>query len=306
MSFSADVKKELAAAKNGCSFCLGATLYGMLLYGKCVQGNKILFSTESDDAAELFATRVIEMTGAILTIHEPESGKRPFYMVTVEDSRDVSRLIDQFELHDTACDKGTLNRRFFPNPCCMEAFLRGVYLACGSMSDPQKEYHLEFRAPNEALAQALCALLLENNLHFKVTSRAGQMIVYAKESAQIEDTLTRIGAVHSTMSLMNLKIEKEMRNQVNRVTNCETANIEKTVNAAFAQVQKIKYIKDTVGFDSLPIPLQEAALLRLANPDATLSELCRLSGGTVSRSGMNHRLSRLSTIADELRESFEE
>lgn len=304
MSFSADVKKELAAAKNGCSFCLGASLYGMLLYGRCVQEDKISFSTESDDAAELFAAQVIAMTGTLLTIHEPDSGKRPFFMVTVEDVRSVRRLLDQFEW--PVSEKEPVNRRFLPNPCCMESFLRGVYLACGSMSDPQKEYHLEFRAPNETFAQVLLSLLSENGLHFKVTSRAGQFVVYAKDSEQIEDTLTRLGAVHSAMTLMNLKIEKEMRNQVNRVTNCETANIEKTVNAAFAQVQKIKYIKDTVGFDSLPIPLQEAALLRLANPNATLSELCRLSGGAVSRSGMNHRLSRLSKIADELKESFAE
>ena len=116
------------------------------------------------------------------------------------------------------------------------------------------------------------------------------------ETKDLTKTFDNFTAVDS----LNLKIEKELRNNANRIVNCETANIEKTVNASLSQIQKIKKIKDTIGLDGLPIPLQEAALLRLANPDATLSELCVLSNGSVSRSGMNHRLARLAKIADEL------
>lgn len=298
MSFSSEVKKECCNAKRGCSFCTGAELYSMILFGDAVKNDAITFITESRETADYFVMSTIELTGAILTIREPDlrdRSHRPLYTVSIEHQDDVLRLLAQFKPADKQ-----LHRNLFPNPCCMHAFLRGAYLACGTMSNPLKEYHLEFRAPDEHLAAALTSLLAECGLDFKTTMRGTQPVVYAKESNLIEDTLARMGASHSAMEMMNLKIEKEFRNNANRITNCETANIEKTVNASFAQIQKIKKIKDTIGFDGLPINLQEAALLRLANPDATLNQLCQLSGGTISRSGMNHRLTRLCKIADEL------
>ena len=298
MSFSSNVKKELCAQKHGCSFCIGASLYAMILFENDGKENTITFTTESREAADLFVLYTIELTGAILTIKEPDlrdRTHRPVYTVSVDHSDDVARLLSQFHLPGNE-----ILHRFFPNPCCVGAFLRGAYLACGTMSNPLKEYHLEFRAPTQQLAEELAALLFVCGLSYRTSLRGAQPIVYAKESNVIEDTLTRMGAAHSAMEMMNLKIEKELRNNANRIVNCETANIEKTVNASLFQIQKIKKIKDTIGLDGLPIPLQEAALLRLANPDATLSELCVLSNGSVSRSGMNHRLARLAKIADEL------
>ncbi len=298
MSFSSDVKKELCAVKQGCSFCTGSRLYSMLLFGDAVKGNAITFTTESKATADLFALDLIELSGAILTIKEPDlrdASQRPVYTISVDYSDDVLRILSQFRLPDRV-----VRRRFFPNSCCVNAFLRGAYLACGTMSNPFKEYHLEFRVPHKWLAEGFVSILLECGLSYRITQRTAQFIVYAKESNVIEDTLTRMGAVHSAMEMMNLKIEKELRNNTNRIVNCETANIEKTVNASISQIQKIKKIKDTIGLEGLPTSLQEAALLRLANPDATLSELCILSNGTISKSGMNHRLARLSKIADEL------
>lgn len=298
MSFSSNVKKELCAVKHGCSFCVGASLYSMILFGNCVKESTITFTTESRDAADLFVLYTIELAGAILTIKEPDVRDRthhPVYIVAVDHQDDVARILSQFHLPGEE-----ILRRLFPNPCCVGAFLRGAYLACGTMSNPLKEYHLEFRVPTERLADGLTSILAECGLPYRTTLRGAQPVVYAKESNVIEDTLTRMGAAHSAMEMMNLKIEKELRNNANRIVNCETANIEKTVNASLSQIQKIKKIKDTIGLDGLPIPLQEVALLRLANPDATLSELCVLSNGAVSRSGMNHRLARLAKIADEL------
>ncbi len=298
MSFSAEVKNELCNAKRGCSFCTGAELYGMLLFGDAVSQDSLTFVTECREAADLFVMDTIELTGAIMTIHEPDlrdRTHRPLYTVTLEDMGGILRIIQQFHPFDEE-----LHMNLLPKTCCKNAFLRGAYLACGTMSNPSKEYHLEFRAPNLRLASILCGILEQSGLHFKISLRGGDPVVYVKESEAIEDTLARLGAPNQSMELMNRKIEKEVRNNANRITNCETANIEKTVNASLAQILKIKKIKDSVGLESLPIPLQEAALLRLANPDATLSQLCMLAGGSVSRSGLNHRLNRLCKLADEL------
>ena len=137
-------------------------------------------------------------------------------------------------------------------------------------------------------------------MEFKKTMRNKNFILYIKESNQIEDMLTYLGAVKSSIGLMNLKIEKELRNQVNRVTNCETANIGKTVNASMEQIEKITMIREKVGFEALPVELQDVAIMRLMNPEASLRELCLLCGNTISRSGINHRLKKIMEFSDNL------
>jgi len=191
--------------------------------------------------------------------------------------------------------------RLFIKECCVYAFLRGAFLAVGSVTDPKKDYHLEFASPHQQLCRDLLALMEGLGLNPKYMTRKGSGIVYFKESEQIEDLLTMMSATNSSLEIMGVKILKNIRNKANRVTNCETANITKTVDAASLQLEMIEIIYRKAGLDSLPPELREIALERMNNPDMSLRELGEQLSPPLSRSGVNHRLARLKKIADELR-----
>lgn len=220
------------------------------------------------------------------------------------------------------CEEATTKRASeLTRRCCKIAYLRNAFLTFGTIINPMKEYHLEFHLPTKKLSDDILSVLESVGLQFKTVKRGKAFILYIKESQQIEDTLTCFGAIKASMELMNIKIEKELRNNVNRKTNCETANIDKTVNAAFYQTQQIEHIIEKKGLDYLPIDLKQIAILRLENPDASLSELCQIFNdekiktisinsaditdgisrvSTISRSGINHRLKKICLIADEV------
>ena len=181
------------------------------------------------------------------------------------------------------------------------AFLRGAFLACGTVSDPEKSYHLEFVCPDEEKAELLRSLLQGLGMDPGVVTRKRSEVVYLKGSDDIVDLLGAMGAVSALMKMENVRILKEMRNSVNRQVNCETANLSKTVDASFRQVQDIEYLKEAGALDTLPEPLKEAALVRLANPEIPLKELGGLLPVPVGKSGMNHRLRKLSEYAEQLR-----
>ena len=187
------------------------------------------------------------------------------------------------------------------NPCCMRAFLRGSFLAGGSVSDPQKTYHFEISCSSNEKALQLLQLMAQFNIEGKIIVRKKHYIVYIKEGAQIVDMLNVMGAHNSLMEMENIRILKEMRNSVNRRVNCETANINKTVSAAVKQVEDITLIRDSIGFSQLSDGLKEIAYLRLEYPEATLVELGKMLSEPVGKSGVNHRLRKLGMIADELR-----
>ena len=181
------------------------------------------------------------------------------------------------------------------------AFLSGAFLACGAVSDPEKGYRVEFATQHQPLADDLAALLAEVLAPPKRTVRRNDYLLYYKESENIEDLLTYLGAPKSSLELMEVKIVKELRNRVNRATNCETANISKTVNAALAQIEDIRLIEASGGVGALDEELRELARLRLQNPDMSLRELGQALTSPISRSGVNHRLRRISEYAAELR-----
>ena len=187
------------------------------------------------------------------------------------------------------------------NVCCRRAFLRGAFLAVGSMSDPVKGYHLEFDCGDEAGAGLLQELIRGFGIESKVILRKKYYVVYLKEGSAIVDLLNVFEAPISLMNLENLRILKEMRNSVNRRVNCETANIAKTVNAAARQVEDIEYLGEHYGFRNLPRPLREMAEIRLEYPDAPLKELGELFDPPLGKSGVNHRLRKLSELADKMR-----
>jgi DNA-binding protein WhiA len=190
--------------------------------------------------------------------------------------------------------------------CCKRAYLRGAFLAAGSVSNPEKSYHIEIVCAMQKKAKQIRLLMQRFGLDAKEIQRKNSYVVYLKECAQIVDLLNVMEAPIALMEMENVRILKEMRNSVNRKVNCETANINKTVSAAMKQVEDIEYIQNTVGLEELPEGLQEMAEIRLAYPNASLKELGDLLSEPIGKSGVNHRLRKISEIAEELRESKEE
>lgn len=190
--------------------------------------------------------------------------------------------------------------------CCRKAYLRGIFLGGGSISDPEKTYHLELVTNNESFAEDIKELMNSYQLGAKVVMRKGSFVVYIKEGENIVNYLNIIGAHCALLKLENIRIYKEMRNNVNRIVNCETANLDKTLNAALRQINNIKYIKNTIGLDKLPEGLAEIAELRLEFRDATLKELGEMISPPIGKSGVNHRLRKLDKIAENLKDRHKE
>jgi len=203
-------------------------------------------------------------------------------------------------------DPDVMQHILIQNLCCKRAFIRGAFLASGSVSDPGKGYHFEIVCNTEEKAQQLCDMIGSFGIEAKITIRKKNYIVYIKEGAQIVDMLNVMEAHVALMNFENVRILKEMRNSVNRQVNCETANLNKTVSAAVKQIEDIKYIRKTIGFEQLPENLAEIAQLRLEQPETTLKELGQMLTPAVGKSGVNHRLRKLSMIAEELRDRKEE
>lgn len=180
------------------------------------------------------------------------------------------------------------------------AYLRGVFLGSGSMTDPQRSYHLEIVTQSEEYAANLIALIENYNIFPRMSYRKESIIVYLKESEQISDFLALIGAYEAVMALENTRIQKNMRNQVNRLVNCETANMNKSINAAQCQIQNIRIIADHMGLERLPESLRQAAEARLNHPEESLKDLGQLLDPPVGKSGMNHRMRRLEELAEQL------
>ena len=187
--------------------------------------------------------------------------------------------------------------------CCKRSFVRGAYFTVGSMSDPEKSYHLEFVCQNEEYAEQMVEILKSFSLDARIVLRKKYYVVYMKEGEGIVDLLNVMEAHVALLELENTRILKEMRNSINRRVNCEAANITKTVNAATRQVEDILYIKEHYGFQNLPENLCEIAVVRLENPEASLKELGELLNPKVGKSGVNHRLRKLMEIADGLKVS---
>lgn len=282
-----------------------ACLYGMLLFSKSFGYDKILFQTEHDKVAELFCalvSDVLKRRDAAKTVTKMKKNGTVSYVITIGNSEDVKKLLSQYKLFEGKNTRDIIHENIDTNS--LPAFLIGAFLASGSMIDPNKEYHLEFVSPHEQLCAELCNLLLLIGVTAKVSERKGLCIAYIKESENIEDLLTFMGATMSSLEIMNVKILKDVRNKANRIANCDAANIEKTVEASAKQVEDIEYIEKTAGLGSLSDDLREIAEIRLENPELSLRELGQALSEPISRSGVNHRMKKLSQIADNLRQNL--
>ena len=236
--------------------------------------------------------------------------RRRSYMLLVRRHEDAVRVLKAVKLLNEDLeireDLSVVSNQIIQNSCCRRAFIRGAFLAAGSISDPHRFYHYELACAGEPKARQLQALLQTFDLDAKIVVRKKYFVVYIKEGAQIVDALNVMEAPVSLMELENIRIVREMRNSVNRKVNCETANINKTVNAAVKQIEDIRYLSENRGLSELPEQLAEMARVRLEYPDATLKELGTLLSPPVGKSGVNHRLRKLSQMAEELRNNKEE
>ena len=301
MTFNQEVKRELCRLENKHDCCEWAQLYAMLVFSRSFPGEEVIFTTESKTVADRFAQLLAGLAGTFATMRTDLcrlKTEAPRYTVCVEDPAQRELLEEKFSLRFPA-----LVPAYVEKDCCAAAFFRGLMLLYGSVTNPEREYHLEIGTSSDQLAEEVLLLGQSHGLRFKLTHRKGAGLLYLKESEQIEDFLTFVGATKATLKLMDIKIVKEMRNKVNRATNCETANLGKTVEASQTQAADILYIKEHGGLSLLDEDLRELAALRLENPECSLRELAGMLSVPISRSGVNHRLKRISEAARKLREA---
>lgn len=296
MSFSSQVKNELVKIEYDKNCCKKSLLYGMALFAKSFSARGVIFQSENENIIILFKRLLKELCNIDCDVVVSPSGKS----YTVELSKSSSVKLLGFFGHNSSETSLKINTAIFACQNCQSSFFAGAFLSCGTVSSPEKNYHLEFAVAFLNLSKSFITLLQEMELSPKLTTRKGYNIVYFKESEAIEDSLYIMGASNSMFDMMNIKIVKEIRNTANRKANCETANIEKMVAAASPQIDAILKIKDKKGLDSLSTSLKEMAELRLENPDSSLSELANMFNPPLSRSGVNHRLQRIVDIAKEL------
>lgn len=299
MSFSGSVKEELAAHVGTARHCQLAELAALLLFGGgvCDGGRHLCLDTENDAVARKCFT-LLRKTFNIETVMR---GKQRAIPDDEKERRVIQALCLAREENETIDLTQTVNPLLVKGSCCARAYLRGAFLCVGSMSDPHKSYHLEFVCDEKAQALQLQEMLLEFQIEARIIGRKKYHVVYLKEGTGIVDLLNVMGAHVSLMELENMRILKEMRNSINRRVNCETANISKTVTAAGRQIEDILLIRDRYGFENLPDNLRQMAEVRLEYPDAALKELGGYLEPVVGKSGVNHRLRRLSEIADKIR-----
>lgn len=288
MSFSSDIKLQLCAVKELSEREMTAMLYGMFFAGKKISG-KYVVRTENlsiFSAAQTLCSRVFK--------NEHYETKR-----LVKNGGSLYTLSIRSDFFgDFSC----VNERIVSGSDDMaSAFLRGIFVCCGYVTDPKKEYHLEIVLSESERAELLADFISEHGMSVKSTERKSQTVLYSKTSEQIEDFLTYIGAGTHSLEIMQVKIEKDLRNRANRSVNCDSANLDKTVAASEKSCRDIELVLREIGAENLSDELRETAFLRLNNRESSLSELCSMMKEPISRSGLNHRLKKLSAMAEDLR-----
>ena len=275
ISFSANVKRELCRTAPGAKCCALAEMLGALLYANHFSASCIRIVTENPEFAARLPRLLQRGFGLRFdALPEPEAqGKR---VLVLEDPEKISHVFTLCGFSAESSLALHVNLALLENDCCRRAFLRGAFLAGGSVTDPAKRYHLEFSTSHRRVCAETGTLLLEMGLTPKQTERKGSSILYFKQSETIEELLALMGAPVSAMTVMQAKIEKDWRNDANRKTNCDTANVTKAVDAAQEQLAALRTLEAQGRLDTLPEKLLQTALLRREHPEATLSELAEL------------------------------
>ena len=301
MSFSSNVKAELCKDSLSKKSCAVAEGYGVLLYCNTFSSTEIRIITESRDFAARLP-RLFKKAFGITFDQEPAAQDRGKLQFAISSVDKIAKIFETLQMDLKASLTLHVNFGMLEEEAECMAYLRGAFLAGGSVTDPAKRYHLEMTTSHYKVSRETCALLIECGFSPKELSRGGNNILYFKQSDYIEDFLTAIGAQVSAMGVMEAKVEKDLRNGVNRRVNCETANLTKVVDASMGQMAAIRALEEAGELDKLPGKLRETALLRRENPEATLQELAAMLNPPITKSAINHRMRKLLELARALEE----
>lgn len=299
MSFSSQVKDEMCRSAINRRCCALAECYGVFLYCNTFSETEIKIITEN----HAFAARLPKLMKKAFGFEPdcvPEEEHKGKLIISVTDREKCHQVLESYGYSWGDTLSLHINLATLEDECCRQSFVRGAFLAGGSVTDPEKRYHLELSTTHRSVSRELYSLLLEMGFEPKETGRGACRVTYFKQSDYIEDLLTLMGAPVGSMKIMSTKLEKELINDVNRRVNCETANITKLVEASGQQLEAIEKIEAEQGLDSLPTKLRQAAILRRDNPEASLAELGSLCDPPISKSAFNHRLQRIISIAGDI------
>jgi len=309
VSFSTLVKDELCRIELHDTCCMKSEILGVILTGNLFSreqnsGNLKMVTENAAFARRVYSTirKVYGISPEVSIRRSSKLKKHISYSIILASIQIINKILYDFEI--SAFNEGAFSPKntTLKKVCCRKSFLRAAFLSGGSISDPEKTYHLEIATRNEMCTEIIKELLKDYGINVKIITRKGNYVAYIKEGENIVDFLNIIGAHTALMELENVRILKEMRNGVNRIVNCETANLGKTVNASVRQVDNIKLIKATIGINNLPENLIDIANLRLDYAELSLKELGEMLNPRLGKSGVNHRLRKLDEIADEIRE----
>lgn len=297
MSFSFDAKNELCRLPVQKLCCARAEAYGILLYCNTFSASEVRIVTENPN----FAVRLPKLFHRAFSIRfdrQPEPGAPGKMVFQIAERRKLERITDMlgYDLRQNLVLH--INFALLEEECCRASFLRGVFFAGGSITDPMKRYHLELTTSHQQASRELDVLLRESGYPPKSVSRNGSFVTYFKQSDQIEDFLTLIGAPVAAMNVMTAKMEKDLRNSVNRRLNCDSANLDKAVLAAQEQLEAIRRLRASGQMETLPEKLKATAALREAHPELSLSELAETFDPPVTKSCLSHRLRKIMQLAE--------
>ena len=296
MSFNTDIKNELAKIRPS-ECCKQPLIYGFLLFSRSFSIKKICMQTENKSSAELYARLLKNVYGADCEI-TCGGGKRPTYVANVKSEADRLKILASV---DFGIYEGKINKENFERDCCAASFIRGAFLACGHLSDPDTAYRVDFPVKEKNLAEEFKFLLSEHYINANISTRGKGYVVYIKRNETISDLLALMGASARSLELIETSIIKSVKNNTNRARNCDSGNISRTVEASINQRKAIEYLKKRDILNSLPEPLIEAANLRLENPSLSLRELCKKSKDGITVSGLNHRLKKIMEIYEDIK-----
>lgn len=301
MSFATQTKLELCSLPSTDVEVLRCELYAMLLLSRHFSQDKIVFKTENKNTADHFVSLCSMLFSPIIEYQKPLSKTAKTFTVKLIDSSDCKRIFD-FYGHDSRDITLRVNRANLVDSKCERAFVRGVFLSCGSVTDPDKAYHLELCVVHKNLCTDICNIIRDVedcSVTIKMLNRNGSYIGYVKDSEQITDLLTFMGATNSAMAIMGAKAIKQVRNAANRRTNSEIANLQKVAGASATQIKAINKLKKSGKFLTLSEELKVVAELRLEYPELSLRDMGEMLEPKISRSGVNHRLTKIIQLANE-------
>ena len=304
MSFSSDTKHEISQRRLAKPCCVLAAVYGSACFAKYFDERGVVVQTEQETVAQ-FLLRAYRRCGVQGDIVCKERPSGLLYEFSVKDPCEVKKLHTLLGTtgRETAMQ---IDPALLKCSQCVAAYIGTAFLCSGTMTDPEKEYNLEFLTTRHNLSKDFEALLAEHEFVPHRTCRKGIYVVYVKASGNIEDLLTFMGATAASMKLMDQKAYRSMRNRVNRLNNCETANMQKQIDSNAAAQKAIRYLEEVGALETLSAPLRQAAEIRKQMPEASLSELAEACDPPVSKSGLSHRLKKLVTLAATLKARTDE